>query len=437
MRCRLRIVRRHKASCKDPATGSRLSEDIDCSSRLPAHKKCLLWVRGTVNGERVQVALKTRSLTAAIQMVNDKLDAQDSIGRGVLVSAAVDAYLAEKAKERLPDGATLTRAEAVAKSDTIRKHNDLLRQLETFCTKEGVRFLRDINKGHLIAFRDTWQGRVDHATGERQPKTALGRQKYQETLRAFFKYCVREDLLTKSPALALSSPTVPRSKIRTPIPAEKISSLLEAVTAVFPKIWREVRAFLLVMASTGLRLGDVVSLEINSVDGERVLVDDMDKTGDPLYTRLSPEAVEALAAIKPKSERYYFWTGRGKLDTGKADWSAKLLKLYRKVGVDQRSHAFRDTLVAGVLDSEGSLETAGALLGHRNTKITKKYYEHWSSKRQKVLNANLAAAWAKLGLAAPMPKTNALPEDMLVLLEKVCQQGKGEALKTILSALAG
>ena len=68
----------------------------------------------------------------------------------------------------------------------------------------------------------------------------------------------------------------------------------------------------------------------------------MGKTNAPVYTRLLPIALEALRSIKPKSAEYFFWSGRG-LDSGKADWSEKMLKLYRAAGITRRNHAWRDT----------------------------------------------------------------------------------------------
>jgi hypothetical protein len=87
------------------------------------------------------------------------------------------------------------------------------------------------------------------------------------------------------------------------------------------------------------------------------------------------------------------------LDTAKADWSEKMLKLYRAAGIEQRSHAFRDTLTTAVLGAGGNLETAAALLGHRDIKVTQKHYEHWDTERQRLLEEALERAWEKNGLS--------------------------------------
>jgi hypothetical protein len=126
-------------------------------------------------------------------------------------------------------------------------------------------------------------------------------------------------------------------------------------------------------------------------------------------------AVEALNGFPSVSPKYFFWTGHGKLDTAKADWSEKMLKLYRAAGIEQRSHAFRDTLTTAVLGAGGNLETAAALLGHRDVKVTQKHYEHWDTERQKLLEEALERAWQKNGLAEARPR--GLPTNIVELVE--------------------
>jgi integrase len=98
--------------------------------------------------------------------------------------------------------------------------------------------------------------------------------------------------------------------------------------------------------------------------------------------------------------RNIFWTGNGKLDTAKADWSEKMLALYRAAGIDERSHAFRDTLVTRALGSgKARMETASALIGHTKVQITQKKYEYWDLERQQLLDVGLEAAWEAMDLA--------------------------------------
>jgi hypothetical protein len=145
-------------------------------------------------------------------------------------------------------------------------------------------------------------------------------------------------------------------------------------------------------------------------------------------------AVTALKSFVPTSAKYFFWTGNGKLDTAKADWSAKMLTLYKAANVLQRSHAFRDTLTTAVLGTGGRTETAAKLLGHRDIKITQDHYEHWDSERQKLLDEALERAWAHTGLV-PRISTSESTEGqsaLAALLREIVEVGREtEALKLL------
>jgi hypothetical protein len=152
------------------------------------------------------------------------------------------------------------------------------------------------------------------------------------------------------------------------------------------------------------------------------------KTNQPVFLKLPPIAVEALNAFASVSSKYFFWTGHGKLDTAKADWSEKMLKLYRSAGIEQRSHAFRDTLTTAVLGTGGNLETAAALLGHRDVKVTKKHYEHWDRERQRLLEEALERAWEKNGLSKT--ERRAVPKEIVDLIESGRKDDLLRALQT-------
>jgi integrase len=192
--------------------------------------------------------------------------------------------------------------------------------------------------------------------------------------------------------------------------------------------------FRILLVSTALRISDVVSLERARVEGDRIYVEEIDKTGSQMFTLIPPGAVEALASFKPKSEQYFFWTGRGKLDTAKGDWSEILLKLYRAAALEQRSHAFRDTLVTNVLGEGGTMESAGALLGHKNLRVTQRAYEHWSSERQERLDRSQMAAWRRLGLTQEAALTNLCSSDgLLQRVQKLIDSGDTEKLNLLLT----
>jgi integrase/recombinase XerD len=95
--------------------------------------------------------------------------------------------------------------------------------------------------------------------------------------------------------------------------------------------------------------------------------------------------LDALKSFEPKSRNFYFWTGNGRLETAKKDWSSKMLTLFQAAGIEggtaRRSHNFRKTLAVKVAE-QGGLDAAMNLLGHKSIKTTEKAYAKFTEGRK-------------------------------------------------------
>ena len=123
------------------------------------------------------------------------------------------------------------------------------------------------------------------------------------------------------------------------------------------------RAFLLTLRFTALRIGDVTNLRKSHLNGDRLFLRTV-KTGQAVYTVVPSEVVEALKAIEGDGESYFFPGTDGMLESWKKKWSVMLQPIYEKAGVKYRSHAWRDTLVYKMLCAGVSIEIIARLLGH-------------------------------------------------------------------------
>jgi integrase len=110
-----------------------------------------------------------------------------------------------------------------------------------------------------------------------------------------------------------------------------------------------IRAFILVMRYAGLRISDTIKLHADQRIEHRLRLYTT-QTGQPVYVPLPPFVVEALEKIERPGHRY-FWTGRAKLSTGRANWSRYLASVFRLAKVENgRSHRFRDTFSTSLLE---------------------------------------------------------------------------------------
>ena len=72
-----------------------------------------------------------------------------------------------------------------------------------------------------------------------------------------------------------------------------------------------VKAFVLLMRYSGLRIGDVARLEKDRIqDGKMMLY--TAKTGSPVWVPLPTAVLAALESCPHKSPEYYFWNGQSK-----------------------------------------------------------------------------------------------------------------------------
>jgi len=155
------------------------------------------------------------------------------------------------------------------------------------------------------------------------------------------------------------------------------------------------RAFILLLRYSGLRIGDAASCAVDRLSGNHLFLYTQ-KTGVPVYVPLPQFVVDALNACPRKSERYWywFWTGVGSKDTLAGNWRRTFRRLCEIAGVSNgHPHRFRDTLAVELLLEGVPMERVSVLLGHSSVKITERHYAPWVQARQAQLEADVARAW--------------------------------------------
>ncbi len=87
------------------------------------------------------------------------------------------------------------------------------------------------------------------------------------------------------------------------------------------------RAFVLLLRYSGLRIGDATQLEVRRLNGNKLLLHTQ-KTGVPVYCVLPDAVVEAWGAAPRSSDRYFFWTGESTVRIAKGKWQHRLQRLF-------------------------------------------------------------------------------------------------------------
>jgi integrase/recombinase XerD len=153
---------------------------------------------------------------------------------------------------------------------------------------------------------------------------------------------------------------------------------------------RRIRALVLLLRYSGMRIGDAVGLSTEKLDGNRLFLYTQ-KTGVPVDFVL-----KALDATPRVIDKHFFWDGRLKLETVVGSWRKRLVRLFELAKVENgHPHRFRDTFAVELLLTGVPIERVSVLLGHQSVRITERHYAPWVRSRQEQLEADLTNAWSR------------------------------------------
>ncbi|MFN2184600.1 MAG: site-specific tyrosine recombinase/integron integrase [Anaerolineae bacterium] len=202
-------------------------------------------------------------------------------------------------------------------------------------------------------------------------------------IKSFFHYLVDKGELGDDPTATLDSPKV-RKRLPRAISAEDLEQLLEEpAREQTPKALRD-RALLEVLYATGLRVTELVSLDVDDVnlasatlrivrpkDKSERIVPIHERAIEPLQDYLERGRMQLLRDPK---ETALFLNHRGRRLTRQGLWL--IVKHYvREVGITEEitPHTLRHTFAAHLVEKKADLEYVQELLGHANISTTQVY----------------------------------------------------------------
>ena len=223
------------------------------------------------------------------------------------------------------------------KDKTVYKYRLLFRQLIEFAEDQGIRFLKEFDPPSLRKFRSSWKDQN------------LAAQKKLERLRAFFRFSIQNQWIANNPASEIKSrkvvmrPTLPFSRDEMMRILLAIAERTEECELPAKPNARRLRALVLLLRYTGLRIGDAVSCSVDRLaDGKLRIY--TQKTGTHVHCPLPEFVVKELETVPKMSERYWFWTGNGKPQTAIGDWQGRLLDLFKEMKAKQFAIANKVTV---------------------------------------------------------------------------------------------
>jgi site-specific recombinase XerD len=220
-------------------------------------------------------------------------------------------------------------------------------------------------------------------------------------MRAFFGFAQRRNWIPNNPATGLKAPKVTLCPTL-PFNNDEMRRILVATDKYREEMpshgianGKRIRGLVLLLRYSGMRIGDAVNFNIERLEGNRVFLYTQ-KTGVAVNTVLPDFVVCALAATPKVTDKFFFWSGKGKLDSIVRSWQTRLRRLFKLANIpDGHAHRFRDTFAVELLLAGVPIERVSVLLGHQSMRITEKHYAPWVRSRQEQLEADLARAWGR------------------------------------------
>lgn len=286
---------------------------------------------------------------------------------------------------------------------TIKKYRQLFDRLHAFAEEHGIVLLRQWTVPAARDFRATWN------------VSAITSNKMMERFRAFFRFCVDSAWIDKNPASALKRakedhlPTLPFT------PAEMVAILRAADerragrTGFMRDQAERLRALVLVMRWSGLRISDAVMLRCSQLEEDTILLPTQTKTGVPVRVPMPPEVFEALESF-PTPGEFFFAAGENH-ETQTGRWRRRLKRLFTLAKVaNAHPHRFRDTFAVDLLKAGVPMERVSILLGHSSIKTTERHYAPWVKDRQDQLESDVRKTWGTKNVQISQAENQSLPE---------------------------
>ena len=268
---------------------------------------------------------------------------------------------------------------------TLASYRSDLGRLAGWLAEHGHEALLDLRESTLSGFI----AELSRST------RATSQARYLSTLRRFYRWQVGRGRIVVDPTLKLANPSRP-SRLPKVMSENQVAHLLAAPDLDTPLGLRD-RAMLETLYATGLRVSELVGLQLHSISLTDGVLRAFGKGSKERLVPLGEQAIDWIARYLRESRAgilgarqsdALFVTARGGAMTRHAFWH--LIKRYALLaGIDPAKlspHVLRHAFATHLLNHGADLRVVQLLLGHADISTTQ-IYTHVARERLKTLHA--------------------------------------------------
>jgi integrase/recombinase XerC len=197
-------------------------------------------------------------------------------------------------------------------------------------------------------------------------------------LRTFFRFLVREGVLSVNPGELVATPRQEKYLPKT-LSVDEAYNLMEPPSDRGDLLALRDRAIVETLYSSGVRVGELTGLNVGSVDFEQGLVRVLGKGSKERIVPIGVKAREALGRYLDErgplalGDPLFLNHRGGRLTPRSVERNLKVRLLQAGILKDATPHALRHSFATHLLDGGADLRSIQELLGHASLSTTQKY----------------------------------------------------------------
>ncbi len=275
-------------------------------------------------------------------------------------------------EEQINNFLTFLKNDKRLSENTLQSYRRDVVQYEGYVTKKDINYL-NIEKDGINAYLKSLQ---------KNNKKSSTVSRSLASIRSFYQYLLRTKLITKDPTEGIQSPKIEK-KAPSVLSSQEVELLLEQPTTEDLKGMRD-KAMLEFAYATGMRVTEIISLDLDCVDLEQgyvVCKNGAKQRNIPLGT-MSLKALKDYIEnarpiiIKDDSVKALFVNINGKRLTRQGFW--KIVKYYKEqahISKEITPHVLRHSFATHLLQNGADLKAIQTMLGHSDISSTQVYMQ--------------------------------------------------------------